>query len=426
VQGNHAYVADQGSGPEFTVVDISNPANPTVVGTITNSALNGAYRTKVSGSFAFVSGSSAATMSVIDISQPTKPVIVWSDTDQAHFWRTTGLSFDPANDYLIASSPYMQTETAPLYPPFPTNTGTISVITLEPAPISVTISALSEPLLVTSSTVASFQFATNNQLETVECALDGQPFGPCTSNTSQPYTGLMAGTHTFTVEGIDPAGNTTSASYSWTVQTAGSSGTGTPAGAGTSTTAAPVNTSPPSISGGGAALQTLTASAGTWTGTPTPTFTYQWERCNAEGANCTPIAGATGHTFALSADDVGLTIEVAVVATSSAGAASATSAHTATVRPGPRKRAVRILKLTVAKAHGRYAVHVKLNSAGTLTLTLRRTTPRPVSVVERISRGLPAGPSSLTLRFHARPGASYTVLATTNGGARRMSFTVRR
>ncbi|MGH2849555.1 MAG: hypothetical protein ACRDLP_02965, partial [Solirubrobacteraceae bacterium] len=333
---------------------------------------------------------------------------------------------DPTNDYLIANSPYMQTETAPLYPPFPTNTGTISVITLEHAPISVTISPLSEPLLVTSSTVASFQFATNNQVEGVQCALDGQPFGPCTSSTSQPYTGLGAGTHTFTVEGVDPAGNTTSASYSWTVQSAGSTGTGTPTGAGASTAAAPVNTAPPSISGDSAAERTLTASTGTWTGTPTPTFTYQWKRCNAEGLNCSPIAGATGRTLALSADEVGLTIEVAVVATSSAGAASATSAHTTTVHPGPRKLAVKILKLTVAKAHGRYAVHVKLNKSGKVTLTLRRTTPRRVSVVERISRGLPAGSSSLTLKFHARAGASYTVVAKTNGGAKRMSFTVRR
>ncbi|MGH2850463.1 MAG: LVIVD repeat-containing protein, partial [Solirubrobacteraceae bacterium] len=92
VQGNYAYVADQSGASEFTVVNIANPSNPTVVGTITNSALSGAYRTKVSGDYAFVSGSSAAAMSVIDISQPTKPVIVWSDTDQAHFWRTTGLS----------------------------------------------------------------------------------------------------------------------------------------------------------------------------------------------------------------------------------------------------------------------------------------------------------------------------------------------
>lgn len=321
----------------------------------------------------------------------------------------------------------MQTETSPLYPPFPTNTGTVSVITLEPTPISVTISPLSEPLLVTSSTVASFQFAANNLLETVQCALDGAPFGPCSSSTSQPYTGLGPGTHTFTVEGIDAAGNTTAASYSWTIQPAGSTSTGTATGtgAGATTTAAPVNTAPPSISGVSAALQTLTASVGTWTGTPTPTFTYQWERCNAEGVNCSAIAGATGRTLALSANDVGLTIEVAVVATSSAGAASASSAHTATVRPGPRKRAVKILKLTVAKAHGTYAVHVKLNGSGTLTLTLRRTTPRPASVVERISRGLPAGTSSVTLKFHARPGASYTVLATTNGGAKRMSFTVR-
>ena len=43
---------------------------------------------------------------------------------------------------------------------------------------------------------------------------------------------------------------------------------------------------------------TLTADHGTWTGTTPITYTYQWQRCDAAGANCADIAGATGSTYA--------------------------------------------------------------------------------------------------------------------------------
>jgi hypothetical protein len=503
VQGNYAYVADQGSGPGFTVVDISNPLHPAIVTTVSNSALSGAYRVKVSGDFAYVSGSSAAAMSVIDISDPTNPVLVWSDTDAAHFWRTTGLSFDPVHQFLIASSPYTQAQSNPVYPPFGTNSGTVSVIALEPAPISVAIAPATEPPAITSSTIASFQFATNNQVEAVQCALDGASPGPCTSTTSQQYTGLALGAHTFTVEGVDPAGNTTSATYAWTIAPTIPTDTGAPTIAGTAlggqtlaanpgtwigapapafayqwqrcnsvgsscgaitgangstytlsaadvgatvrvlvtasntsgsaaatsnptarVAATPQNTTPPSISGVATAQQTLTATPGTWSGAPTPTLTYQWQRCNAQAGACSAITGATANRYKLSAADVHSTIEVVVAATNSAGAVSAASKATATVRALATKPAIKVLTLSVAHSRGSYTAHIRLNNPGTLTLTLRRTKPRAGSVLARISRRLPRGSSSLTLHFRARPG-TYSVTATTRAGTKRTTFKVR-
>lgn len=67
----------------------------------------------------------------------------------------------------------------------------------------------------------------------------------------------------------------------------------------------------PSMSGTPQEGQTLTANNGQWLyldgrgcGSEC-VYTYQWQRCNAAGAGCANIAGATGRTYVLTADDVG-------------------------------------------------------------------------------------------------------------------------
>src|SRR5262249_35821335 len=57
-------------------------------------------------------------------------------------------------------------------------------------------------------------------------------------------------------------------------------------------TGAPTNLTPPSITGPPQQGQTLTASPGTWSGSPTA-FAYAWMSCDASGAGCTGIAGAS-------------------------------------------------------------------------------------------------------------------------------------
>jgi len=74
----------------------------------------------------------------------------------------------------------------------------------------------------------------------------------------------------------------------------------------------PVNTALPTVSGTAAEGQTLTGSAGTWQ--YEVHFTYQWQDCNASGANCVNISGATGTTYTLQASDVGDTIVFVVTA----------------------------------------------------------------------------------------------------------------
>jgi hypothetical protein len=93
---------------------------------------------------------------------------------------------------------------------------------------------------------------------------------------------------------------------------------------------APIAVTPPTVTGTAVQGQTLTATPGTWTA-PDATFGYQWQHCDAAGANCVDIAGATASTYAVTATDVGTTLHVVVTATNRFGAAPGTSVQTAVV-----------------------------------------------------------------------------------------------
>jgi len=98
--------------------------------------------------------------------------------------------------------------------------------------------------------------------------------------------------------------------------------------------AAPVDQVAPAISGTVMQGDTLTASTGTWTNSPT-SYAYQWEDCDATGANCAVIAGATANTRVLSATDVGRTLRFIVTATNAGGATAHTSNQTPVAVPPP-------------------------------------------------------------------------------------------
>lgn len=95
-------------------------------------------------------------------------------------------------------------------------------------------------------------------------------------------------------------------------------------------TAVPKNKTLPTISGSALVGQTLVATHGTWSGAPT-TFHYAWSRCDATGAACLAISGATGRIYTVTAADVGHTLRVTVTARNSSGSTQATSAQTAIV-----------------------------------------------------------------------------------------------
>jgi hypothetical protein len=76
--------------------------------------------------------------------------------------------------------------------------------------------------------------------------------------------------------------------------------------------------------------QTLTADAGAWTATPA-SVTYAWERCNANGRICAPIAGATSASYTPTSADSGH--ELVVLVTAHAGSASASALSAGTKAP---------------------------------------------------------------------------------------------
>jgi len=96
---------------------------------------------------------------------------------------------------------------------------------------------------------------------------------------------------------------------------------------------APAATALPAISGTAAAGRVLTASTGSWSGTVPMTYGYRWQRCNATGASCVAVPGATGRSYTVSATDVKRTLRVVIAARNGAGSAAATSAQTPVVTP---------------------------------------------------------------------------------------------
>jgi len=87
----------------------------------------------------------------------------------------------------------------------------------------------------------------------------------------------------------------------------------------------------PAISGTAQQGQTLTAAPGTWSASDA-TYAYQWQKCDAAGANCVDIPGAAAQTYVVPPTDAGATLRVNVIATNRFGSSPATpSAVTAVV-----------------------------------------------------------------------------------------------
>lgn len=89
---------------------------------------------------------------------------------------------------------------------------TWTVDTVAPPAPSIT----AKPVALSNTTSPSFSFSDTESGVTFRCQLDGSAFAACSSPRS--YSGLAQGAHTFAVQAVDAAGNTSpSATWSWSV-----------------------------------------------------------------------------------------------------------------------------------------------------------------------------------------------------------------
>ena len=93
----------------------------------------------------------------------------------------------------------------------------------------------------------------------------------------------------------------------------------------------PRNDALPTLAGGTTDGDGLTLSKGAWSGTTPQTYAYQWVGCDANGANCQDIAGATSSYRLNASGDVGKRLKVRVTATNGAGSVVAETALTSAI-----------------------------------------------------------------------------------------------
>jgi hypothetical protein len=90
----------------------------------------------------------------------------------------------------------------------------------------------------------------------------------------------------------------------------------------------PTAKSLPGVTGNAREGDTLTATEGAWERGDGLTYAYQWQRCDAAGANCAAITGATNKAYIAQTADVGRKLRVEVAATDQDGSSQAVSATT--------------------------------------------------------------------------------------------------
>ena len=79
--------------------------------------------------------------------------------------------------------------------------------------------------------------------------------------------------------------------------------------------AGPSSSAAPTVAGTVEQGSQLTGTAGSWTGSGTIAYGFNWFRCDAAGAHCLSIHGATKPTYTQGAKDAGHTLGFAVHAT---------------------------------------------------------------------------------------------------------------
>lgn len=137
----------------------------------------------------------------------------------------------------------------------------------------------------------------------------------------------------------------------------------------------PANTRAPGITGSPKSGSSLAGEEGAWAGDGL-TYAFAWQRCEADGATCADIPGATGRSYTASDADAGKRLRLRVRATNAEGSTDAFSAPTAAVTAASNDS-----DATVSRGGG-----------GTTT-----TTAQPATVREAPPLGTPNGEGATPL-----------------------------
>jgi len=127
-------------------------------------------------------------------------------------------------------------------------------------------------------------------------------------------------------------------------------------------TGLPLLSAPPTIVGPAEAGELLAAVPGLWEGGKPLKFSYAWRRCDAAGAQCAAITGATGVKYRPVSTDVGHALNVVVTATSTAGSATAITPPTSAVSPAGTPPTARPANIVPPQISGTAQVGVILTS----------------------------------------------------------------
>ena len=119
VAGDYAYVVRTGGNPDFVVVDISNPASPSQVGSLSLSG--GPEDISVAGDYAYVaSDSNSQELQIIDISTPSSPSLVgtFNNPGNSNMWAVyaVGTTVYLGRDSGSGSEFYIVNASAPALP----------------------------------------------------------------------------------------------------------------------------------------------------------------------------------------------------------------------------------------------------------------------------------------------------------------------
>ncbi|MDB5190051.1 MAG: hypothetical protein JWN49_377 [Parcubacteria group bacterium] len=104
VSGKYAYIAAS-SASAVSIVDISNPTAPTLVGSVVDATnLAGVFGIAVSGKYAYVTANNNQRVTVVDISNPKAPVVVSNLSDSTNLSQPRGIVVSGKYAYVGATA----------------------------------------------------------------------------------------------------------------------------------------------------------------------------------------------------------------------------------------------------------------------------------------------------------------------------------